>query len=332
MSAEEAGQWSWARMENVLRTEFGFAPPASNNPWLSLGQHFFPSILAESGTSVSATQRQYRVPLLTPTSELMWNTPPDGPFHYDATTQELWTQVPLTDEAVLAKLSRIRQLNPSEQSAVRDLYFLPRVDLAHFALIFNNFGEAEERLIQEPDEAKRWAWFQQEFARFYQRCQIIAEHLAAHTACVTGDNNPEGSELAKLLLKHLWADENFAATTPWENDNGQSPSVTWPSQPSGGAFAALLGLTGTGMQAEYSTRQRTLCWREVRGGVDAFGPEENAWNAPIPTVLPSMGFTFSPAQLRFATVRNGFAMANAGGEMLGGAEPFTLRLERSFVD
>jgi hypothetical protein len=322
-SAEDVEQWSWARMENVLRTEFGFAPPASNNPWLSLGQHFFPSVLAASGIAVGVTQRQYRVSLLPPTSELMWNTPLDGPFRYDATAQELWAQVPLTDEAVLAKLSRIRQLNTLEQAAVSDLYFLPRLDLAHFALIFNNFGEAEERLIQEPDEGKRWDWFQQEFARFYRRCQIIAEHLAAHTAWATGDTNPEGAELAKLLLKQLWGDEN-RATTPWENDNGQSPSVTWPSQPSGGAFAALLGLTGTGMQAEYFDAAKNLRWREVRGGVDAFGSEENTWNAPIPTVLPSMGFTFTPAQLRFAGVRNGFAMANAAGGMLGGAEPFTL--------
>lgn len=320
---DEAEAWSWVRMENVLRTEFGFAPATSTNPWLSLGQHFFPSILAASGASVSPLQRQYRVALAS-TSELMWNTPPNGPFHYDATALELWTQVPLTDEAVLAKLSRIRQLNAAERGVVQELYFLPRVDLAHFALVFRNFGEAEERLIQEPDEAKRWAWFQQQFAGFYQRCQIIVEHLAAHTACVTGNNNPEGAERAKLLLRHLWADENIA-TTSWENDNGQTPAVTWPLHPGGGAFAALLGLTGTGMLAEYFDAAESLCWREVRGGVDAFGAEENSCNAPIPTVLPSMGFTFSPEQLRFAAIRNGFAMANAAGGTLGGAEPFRLR-------
>jgi hypothetical protein len=323
VNAEAAEKWTWANMETALRDEFGFAPLPGSNRWLSLGQHFFPAILAESGIAVSTPQRQYRTSLPLPTSELMWNTPPDGPFHYDAAAQELWTQVPLTDEAVLAKLSRIRQLTPLERSAVRDLYFLPRVDLAHFALIFNNFGEAEERLIQEPDEAKRWAWFQQEFARFYQRCQVIAEHLAAHTADATSSTNPESTELAKLLLKNLWADENMA-TTSWENDNGQSPSVTWQPQPNGGAFAALLDLTGTGMLAEYLDAAQALHWREVRGGVDAFGPEENAWNAPIPTIVPSMDFTFSPEQLRFAAVRNGFAMANTDGKMLGGAEPFLL--------
>lgn len=56
-----------------------------------------------------------------------------------------------------------------------------------------------------------------------------------------------------------------------------------------------------------------------------FGTEENAWNAPIPVIVPAMGFSFTPEQLRFAAVRNGFAMANADGKMLGGAEPFTLR-------
>jgi hypothetical protein len=323
VTAESTNQWTWAQMEAVLRDELGFAPLLGSDLWLSLGQHFFPSALAESGIAVSVAQQQYRVSLPLPTPVLMWNTPPAGPFQYDATVHELWTQIPITDEAVLAKLSRIRQLKASEQSAVRDLYFLPRVDLAHFAFIFNNFGEAEEQLIQEPNEAKRWAWFQQEFDRFYQRCQIIAEHLATHTVDVTDTPHPEGKDLAKLLLKHIWADENLA-TTAWENDNGQTPAVTWQPQPNGGAFAALLGLTGTGMLAEYFDPSQALRWCELRGGVDAFGTEENAWNAPIPTVLPSMNFTFTPAQLRFAAVRNGFAMANVDGAALGGAEPFTL--------
>ncbi|MGH8655585.1 MAG: hypothetical protein ACREYE_26950 [Gammaproteobacteria bacterium] len=197
---ENAVQWTWIRMESVLREEFGFAPSPGSNPWLALGQHFFPEIVASSGVVVSTLQRQYRVPLAA-TSEPMWNTPPGGPFQYDPAAKELWTQVPLTDEAVLAKLGRIRQLKAPEQAAVRDLYFLPRVDLAHFAFIFANVSEAEERLIQEPDEAKRWAWCQVEFGRFYQRCQTIAEHLAAHTDCATGSMNPEGVALAKLLLK-----------------------------------------------------------------------------------------------------------------------------------
>ena len=328
VGAEDAEQWSWSGMETALREEFGFAPTHEKNRWLSLGQHFFPTVLADSGIPVQPADQRYSVSLgAANTSKLMWNTPPDGPFHFDdadSYNTQLFAQIPLTDEAVLAKLGRIRQLSDLEQNAVRDLYFMPRVDLADFAFIFDNFGEAEECLIQEPDEAKRWAWFQIQFAQFHQRCQIIAEHLAEHTNDAASKDNPEGTELAKLLMKHLWADENMA-DGDWENDNGVAPDVTWPSQPKGGAFAALLGLTGTGMETEYYDTAEALRWREVRGGVDAFGPEENAWNAPIPTILPSMAFSFSDEQLRFAAVRNGFAMANTDGAMLGGAEPFILR-------
>lgn len=321
---ENALQWTWSRMESVLREEFGFVPAPGSNSWLAIGQHFFPEILVSNGTAVSVLQRQYRIALAS-TSEPMWNTPSDGPFHYDPVAKELWTQVPLTDEAVLSKLGRVRQLTAQEQKAVRDIYFLPRVNLAHFAFIFGNFGEAEERLIQEADEAKRWTWFQMEFARFYQRCQIIAEHLSAHTDSVTGYSNSEGVALAKLLLKNLWADEN-RAITPWENDNGQSPpNLTWQPQPNGGAYAALLGLPGTGMKAELLSVDVTLRWREVIGGLEAFGSEENSWNAPIPTIIPSMGFTLTPKQLQVASIRNGFAIANADGAMIGGAEPFILR-------
>ncbi|SFN24754.1 hypothetical protein SAMN05216386_0105 [Nitrosospira briensis] len=321
---ENATQWTWTRMESVLWEEFGLASLSGSNSWLALGQHFFPGILAGSGMVISVSERQYRVPLAI-TSVPLWNTPPNGPFQYDATANELWTQVSLTDEAVLAKLGRIRQLTPLEQAAVRDLYFLPRVDLARFAFIFANFGEAEECMIQEPDEAKRWAWFQTEFARFYQRSQIIAEHLAAHVDHVTSSENPEGVALAKLLLKNLWANEN-RAITPWENDNGLSPpNLTWQPQPNGGAYAALLGLRGTGMLAEYFDAGKALRWREVRGGLEAFGPEENASNAPIPTILPSMGFSLAPQQLKVAAIRNGFAIANTDGSMIGGAEPFLLR-------
>lgn len=321
---ESAERWTWARMEFVLREEVGFAPPPGDDPWLALGQHFFPEILASSGIAVSMPQRQYRVPLAT-TSTAMWNTPLDGPFQYDAVARELWTQIPLADEAVLAKLGRVRPLTAPEQAAVRDLYFLPRVDLARFSFIFANFVEAEERLIQEPDEAKRWAWFQAGFARFHQRCQIIAEHLAAHIDCATNSTNAESVALAKLCLKSLWADEN-RATAAWENDSGQSPStMIWQPRPNGGAYAALLGLPGTGMLAEYFDAKEALRWREMRGGLEAFGPEENAWNAPIPTTLPSMGFTLTPRQLRVAAIRNGFAIANSDGSMIGGAEPFVLR-------
>ena len=177
----DAAEWTWTRIEASLRREFGYAPPSSGaDPLVSLGQHFFPSILEQEGHTVPSGSSQYRVPL-SAQSAPMWNTPLHGPFRYDSHgSGELWTHLPLKDEAVLAKLSGLRQLSQAERDAVRDLYFLPRVDLARFAFIFANFGQAERKLIQEGDEQARWEFFQREFARCHKRCRIIAEHLAGH--------------------------------------------------------------------------------------------------------------------------------------------------------
>ena len=324
VSDEDAQGWSWARISTTLRGEFGFAPPSGGpDPLLVLGEHYFPSILEASGYPVPVGNRQYRTDLaLSLTAPLMWNTPPEGPFRYDAAAEQLWTELALTDEAVIAKLSRIRQLKPEEQKAVRELYFRPRADLAPFAFVFTNFGEAQERLIQEPDEATRWAYFQREFALCYARCQLIAAHLAGHVAEWTGRADAESPGLAWALLRHLFADEN-RATTSWESDSGQPPQVTWPNQPSGGAFAALLGLTGTGLLGELTPEGQVLVWREVRGPMEAFGAEENAANVQIPTVLPSLGLTLTYAQELFVSARNGFALANPDGALLGGAQGFT---------
>lgn len=326
VSEEDAQAWSWARISTTLRGELGLATPnAAPDPLIALGEHFFPSVLDASGYPVPVGNRQYRTDLaLGDTAPLMWNTPPDGPFRYDIGTGQLWTELPLTDEAVIAKLGRVRQLRPEEQTAVRELYFRPRADLAPFAFVFTNFGEAEERLVQEPDETARWAYFQREFARCHARCRIIAEHLAAHVSEWTGTTDTDGAGLAWALLRHLLGDEN-RATTSWETDSGEPPSVTWPNQPSGGAFAALLGLTGTGLLGELTPEGEPLTWREVRGPMDAFGPEENAANVAIPTVLPALGLTLTEAQQRFVSARNGFALANPDGAALGGAQGFTAR-------
>lgn len=321
---EEAEAWTWTRIEAILREEFGFILSSSSpDPLLSFGEHFFPTILEDCGCPVDLQKRQYRVDLASSvTSVSMWNTPLDGPFHYDSANQKLWTQLPLTDEAVLAKISRVRPLKPEEQQAVQDLYFLPRVTLAQFAFIFPNFAEADERLIQEVNEAKRWAYFQRAFAICYARCRVIAEHLAEHVVKVTGKSTAQGIGLAWQLLKHLFADEN-QAKTPWEDDTGVPPEVTW-SQPNGGAFAALLGLTGTGLLGEFTSRSG-LVWRELRGPMDAFSPTRNAWNAPVPTVLPSMNLTLTSQQEKFVGIRNGFALANGDGKRLGGAQAFAVR-------
>ena len=317
---EEVHEWTWLRIGTALENDFGY----SGNEFNVLGLHFFPNTLIESGIDVSRLDQQYRAPLAlaAPTSAAMWNTP-NGPFHYE--NGELWTTIPLTDEDVIEKLSRIRQLNATEQQAVQNLYFMPRLELARFSLVFTNFKEAEEALIQEADEEKRWAWFQKQFVMFYKRCQVIAEHLATHVVSATNQTNAEIVALSKMILKNLLADEN-KAITPWENDNGSAPAVNWNQRPNGSAFAALLGLAGTGMLAKYKVGNVPR-WEEVIGGVTAFGTEENAWNAPIPTILPGFNFALLAAQQplsKFVNIRNGFALTNPTGTEIGGAEPFLL--------
>src|SRR5689334_7650218 len=308
---EEVREWSWPRIEASLRNDFGYAPASgAADPLTSLGEHFFPNVLESFGIPVDIKRRQYRVKLPA-TSAGMWNTPPDGPFHYDSVANELWVHVPLKDAEVIEKLGHLRQLNPQEEQAVQDLYFLPRVALAPFEFLFADFNAADRHLIQERDEAERWAWFQRQFALAHIRSRIIADHLACHVAHATGAEWHGGVAAAWLLLKHLFADEN-QATTPWEDDSGKVPSVTWQPQPNGGAFAALLGLTGTGLAGEYSSGGSAV-WREVRGPMHAFGRDHNLFNSPVPTVLPDMNLPPAPELAGFATVRNGLALADKTG-------------------
>ena len=96
--------WSWHRIESALHAEFGFAP----DDVLALGQHFFPDVLARSGYQVSPAAARFVSSLAAAsTSAPMWNTPPDGPLHYDAAAQQLSARVPLTDLAVISKLEEI---------------------------------------------------------------------------------------------------------------------------------------------------------------------------------------------------------------------------------
>jgi len=319
---QDAAAWTWERIVASLREEFGF-PSGAPDPLRALGAHFFPGILAAAGQPANVQEQQYRAPLNT-TSPLMWNTPADGPFRYDQDANRLYSVIPLADAAVIQKISRIKPLGTAEQEAVRDLYFMPRKELARFAAIFPNFQEADEHLIQEADEGRRWAYFQRAFATFHARCRAIAEHLAAHVAAQTGRESTEGHGLAWRLLRHLFADENLALST-WEANSGKPPDVTWTPPPSGGAFAALLGLVGTGLLGEVRAEgSDDIVSRELRGPLDAFGSVRNDWNAPLPPLVPSAGLTLSAAQLRHIGIRNGFALKNADGLALGGAQGFSV--------
>ena len=315
---EESHLWTWRRIESALTHEFGFAAVDV----LTFGEHFFPHVLEMHGQPVGPQARRFigSLPVTTPQ---IWNTPPEGPFHYDAATHDLWAVLPLPDEEVLEQLTRLQALKPPERQAVQDVYFQPRMMLSTFAMLFSNFGEAERRLIEDKDQEERWRYFQRQFSLCHARRGVLARHLSEHVEAATCQERPEGVETAMLLLKKLYADENFA-TASWENDNGQVPPVTWTPPPYGGALAALLGLAGTGLYGEFNVGGN-VAWRETRGPMVAFGHERDRHNCPVPTVIPSMGLVLTTQQMMSVTVRNGFAMEDANGRWLGGAEGFTVK-------
>jgi hypothetical protein len=335
VSEEEVHHWTWPRILGQFREKFGYAPPTGKDPLLSIGQHFFPDVLEDSGYSVTDQQRQHRVSL---SSTAPWNTPPGGPFQYDFGSSELWIQLPLRDEAVASKLSQLPALNNAEQAAVQDLYFAPRLDLAFVAFLFPDWQSAEKHLIQEHEQHKRWAYFRHHFALANARRKVIVKHLAKHVSHHSECHFEALEAVAELVLSQLLSDENTG--TPWESDSGVPPAMMWTPQPSGGAIAALLSLTGTGLLGEYLAPQTDgsgksspapnttgvtyqVIWREVRGPLEAFGHERDDTNSPVPTVLPALGLT--PALSPLVTFHNGYAVKNSDGEKLGGAEPIRVR-------
>ncbi|HKN59914.1 MAG TPA: neuraminidase-like domain-containing protein [Candidatus Acidoferrales bacterium] len=326
---------SWTKIVNEFRHHFGYAPAAGQDPLLSLGQHYFPCALEESGFSVSAKQRQYRTALA---STKAWNSPLGSPFQYDASSSELWVQLPLGDEAVAVKLGSLPPLNAAEQAATQDLYFAPRLDLAFVAFLFPDWQSAEIHLIQECEERERWHWFQRHFALANARRKVIAAHLAKHVAHRTGCRAEDLHSVAELVISRLYSDENTG--TPWDSDNGVPPNVMWTSPPAGGAIPALLGLVGTGLLGEYEVPNANtdaavagsaiqVIWRDVRGPMQAFGHERDATNSAVPTVLPPI--TLSNSTNPLIAVNNGYAVKTSDGHRLGSAEPILVKWSGSML-
>ena len=85
----------------------------------------------------------------------------------------------------------------------------------------------------------------------------------------------------------------------------------------------MLGLTGTGLPVVYTQAGGTAVWRDTSGPMTGFGTVRDRENCPVPTVLPSLAATLSPADLQFASVHNGLLMKDATGAWLGGAQGFT---------
>jgi hypothetical protein len=320
---DAVAQWTWARITASLVEEFGYVAAPAGDPLTTLGEHFFPSVLEREGWPVPMQRRRFSTSLpIAQTTPQMWNTPPDGPFRYDVTDETLSAALPLRDGAIAEKLSMIRALSGEEQAAVQALYFAPRTVLARFGLLFANLVAATETLLDARDDEGRFAIFAAAFACFHRRCEVIAEHLAEHVAHAASQRDGHiGAAEVWRCLRELDGDEN-AGLTSWEDDSGAPLTLTWPDALTGGAFAALLALLGTGVTGVYRTATADPAWRETRGPLSAFGGAPNRWNAPVPTVVPSMGLILTADQLRLAAIRNGFALRDADGEALFGAQPF----------
>lgn len=332
---EVAESYTWSRIRDVLVSELGWT--GSTSALTAIGSHLFPGVLERSGTSVAAADRRFMVPLSGSTAA-MWNTP-ESPFSYDDSVDELSALVPFDDEAVLEKLGRIRPLSAPEQDAVRDLYATPSLELARFGFFLGDLAEARDRLIAEADERERWHWFRARFALFHSRCAVIAGHLARHVLSLDGgdpDDAPDGDThdstqrhaveaMAWRLLRVLLSDENAADPPPWENDAGSAASTVWPGPVNGGAFAAIAGLTGSGLLAEHSTDAGTVVWRDLQGTTALYDHTRRRANTPAPTLLPALDAALPAAQQRWAAFRNGVGIGGHGGQVLGGISPFRSR-------
>ena len=317
---EEHERWPWRRIEAALRNEFGFDPAAV----LALGEHFFPGILADAGQPVSPASARFVTPLSAAnTNPAMWDNPPDGPFHYDSVSEQLSIELPLHDHEVIPKLAQVYDLDSAEQEAVQDLVFQPRALLAGFALLFEDFSRAQRALVEEPEERERFAYFRRQFLLCRHRCLAIARHLTGHVAAAIDQREPDDPATALLVLRSLAADEN-AAPGGWEDDSGAVPALTWTPPPNGSALSALLGLTGTGLLAEYEDPDGKIAWRDASWSPGRFGRERERENCPVPTVLPAFDTALTPEELAFASVHNGLLMNDATGAWLGGAQGFAV--------
>jgi hypothetical protein len=322
-AADEADceDWHWRRVADFLEDELGFAAADVT----ALARHVFPHVLEHDGHKVDPAAPRYVTSLpAAKTTPAMWTGRAGSPFQYDAAAAggELRARIPITDHEVVEQLTSLQPLNADEQVAVQDLYFQPRAMLARFALLFPDFPEAERHLIEEGDGERRWHYFRRHVALCRSRCHIVATHLSRHVAHATRQECPEDHGTALLILRQLLADEN-EATANWENDAGTPPPVTWTA-PNGGAFAALLGLVGTGLVAEYKLTGGALVWRDISGALDGFGTLRDRDNAPLPTVLPSLAATLPAAETAFLGIRNGFLLRPNDGDLVGGAQGFDI--------
>lgn len=327
VTEENINRWSWEHIDRILRKKFGWTFKGPSDPFIALGEHFFPGILADHGYHVPKPKQHFSVPLnLEDTDPGIWQGPPYGPFHYHPSSGELVVRLPLKDESVLEQLGKLRQLNDAEQKAVIALYLSPKIALTPFKLILGTQAIAD-KMIRESEESERFKLFQHAFALFYLRCEIIAKHLAAHVKLNGPQSRMKESEeererTAWEILKRLYADENSGVQ--WETDSGKPPADSdfkWDPHFSGGAFSALLGLCGTGLLGEYSVGDEVR-WYEI-GVPDArIASSRIDEDIAIPTIIPSLAAKPSSKEAATLHFKNGFAIINRNCHQVGGAEAF----------
>lgn len=340
---EELKHWTWPKVEAILR-DLGYEQHGEQFSLTYLAEHYFPETLAECGMHVASYSRRFTVEMNPSPSPQIWH-PRNAcsPFTYSApksTESEeratLSTKLPLRDEDVVHNLREARQLNNAEAVAVRALYLMPRAALAPFSLLFTHPEKAARYMIQEQSEKERFKFFKREVATAYKRCLVIAHHLyhAVHSAmgidsavcsCQFDDlDGCKGLKVAWRILRSLIADENTPQTA-WEdsNDTGIAPTgFFWDPKFTGSAFAALLGLSGTGIKGEYKGTAAHILWEEMRGGLAGWGEICDEWNTPIPTVLPELNITPPAGEESYISFKNGFALEQISGKTLSGAEGF----------
>ena len=317
----EIDLWTWSKISALLKSDFGF----DNASFLEMSKKFFPKKLETLGYSIANIDLQFKVILEeNETAQLMWNTGQVDPFFYVSGSPGLLTcKIPLKSADVIQKMQSIRDLKSTEQEAVQNLFFAPRLALAPFAAFFENFPEALSVLIETEEEESRWTYFQQNFALFYNKCEVVTKHFTEHLAEELGLGDLDEKVTWKILA-HLYAGDN-RAKEPWEDPDGLgvSPAMTFADKIQGGAFAALTKLSGTGLKGTFKDTEGKVIWREIRGGLTAYGSSENPNDQPVPTVIPNLEFTPQNTPL-IATVRNGIALTNGSpSEVLGGAQGYT---------
>ena len=327
VSDEHVSHWSWNKITSSL-LDLGYIPSKENDALTSLGDHFFAYALERDGQRVSHEASIFQIDLpASATTPSMWNSDPHTPFHYDPDgTGQLSFKLPLPEEAVIEKLMKSRQLSETESQAFQNLYFAPRAVLAPFAAIFSNFEVAVRKLIQEPSEEERFKYFQRHFAVFHHRCEIIADHLSEHVSECTKHGKTSTRAEAWAILCRLFADENSPVGSGWESESGALPSdYTWDPHFSGGAFASILGLAGTGLLGEFEVDGEAgakTVWRHVTGDLSFFGHHENEFNTPLPTIIPNLDLKLPPQRVNAVNAVNGFAVRESNEEALGGGECF----------